>query len=185
MAFTPRDALIIVDVQNDFCPGGALAVPDGDAVVPVINRWQQKMRAGGGVIIASRDWHPEDHVSFQELWPVHCVQGRSGAAFHPELQLGDEVLIVSKGEYPQLDSYSAFGAEALHPALQEKGVERLWVCGLALDYCVKATALDGVKAGFEVNLLESATRAVNIQPDDGAEAIKELLQAGVQIVGEG
>ncbi|WP_041642055.1 nicotinamidase [Magnetococcus marinus] len=181
-AFNEADALLIVDVQNDFCPGGALAVPDGEQVVPVINQWIEAIAAAGGSIIASRDWHPADHVSFASLWPVHCVQQQPGAALHGDLRLPESAVVVSKGTEQNQDSYSAFGAEGLAELLQQRGIQRLWVCGLALDYCVKATALDGVAAGYTVNLITAATRAVNLHPEDGHRALHALKQAGVLMV---
>ncbi|MEG3639833.1 nicotinamidase [Magnetococcus sp. PR-3] len=182
MSFSSHDALIIVDLQKDFCPGGALAVPGGDEVVPVVNIWQRKMVEAGALIVASRDWHPANHVSFQGTWPPHCVQESEGAAFHESFNLHPTAEVVSKGDQVDHDSYSAFSSPALPPLLEKRQIKRVWVCGLALDYCVKATALDVLKAGYETFLIEPATRAVNVQPEDGSQALQALRDEGVQIV---
>ena len=176
------DALIIVDVQNDFCAGGALAVPDGDAVVPLINR----LAGAFSVVALTQDWHTPGHVSFasthgrqafetielpygaQVMWPDHCVMGSDGAAFHQELAVPTAQMVVRKGFHPEVDSYSAF-LEADHKTptglagyLNERGVKRLFVCGLATDFCVGWTAMDGRKAGFEVIVIEDACRAIDL-----------------------
>jgi nicotinamidase/pyrazinamidase len=175
------DALVIVDVQNDFCPGGALAVSKGDEVVPVLNRWIEAAETAGIPIFASRDWHPSNHISFKERggpWPPHCIQNTFGAAFHPDLKLPPHAEVISKAETSDVDSYSAFGGTDLSDRLREAGVQRVWIGGLAQDYCVRATALDAIKEGFEVHLIVSATRAVNVKPDDGQHAIDEIQRAG-------
>jgi nicotinamidase/pyrazinamidase len=175
------DALIIVDVQNDFCPGGALAVPEGDAVVPVLNRWTAEAEAHGVPVFASRDWHPPNHISFKQRggpWPPHCVQGTGGAAFHPDLRLPRNVQIISKAEEPDKDSYSAFGGTDLAERLRRAGVKNVWIGGLAEDYCVRATALDAIKEGFKTHLITDATRAVNVHPADGEQALEEIRRAG-------
>ena len=154
--------------------------------MPVLNRWIDAARAGGAVVVASRDWHPTGHVSFRERggpWPSHCVQGTDGAAFHPALRLPDDAWIVSKGTDPDRDAYSAFGGEPLAEELRRRGVRRLWVGGLAEDYCVRATVLDGLKAGFDVHLIEDAVRAVNVRPGDGARALREMREAGCVVEG--
>lgn len=180
-----RDAIVAVDVQNDFCPGGALAVPDGDAVVPVLNRWIERVAGAGGLVVASRDWHPADHCSFRTRggpWPPHCVAGTEGAAFHPALRLPEGTLVVDKATAPDRDAYSAFDGTGLADRLRERGVERVYVGGLALDYCVKATALDARRAGFETLLIRPATRAVEVRAGDGERALAELRRAGVTIL---
>jgi nicotinamidase/pyrazinamidase len=185
-----KDALIIVDVQNDFCPGGALAVKGGDEVVPVLNRAIDKFSAAGLPIFATRDWHPEKTSHFKAyggLWPVHCVQGTGGADFHPGLHLNKDVVVVSAGMLPTEEGYSGFQAtdasgSGLAELLRRKGVERLFVGGLATDYCVKHTVLDGLKEGFKVTLLVDAVRAVNLSPDDGDRAINEMTKAGATTV---
>jgi nicotinamidase/pyrazinamidase len=181
-----KDALIIVDVQNDFCPGGALAVSGGDEVVPVLNRVIEKFTAAGLPIFATRDWHPEKTSHFKAyggVWPVHCVQGTRGAEFHPGLRLDKDVIVVSAGMLPNEDGYSGFQAtdpsgSRLAELLRRKSVERIFVGGLATDYCVKHTVLDGLKEGFEVLLLTDAIRGVNLKPHDGELAIAEMVSAG-------
>ena len=181
-----KDALLIVDVQNDFCPGGALAVVEGHAVVPLLNQYMERASAAGIPIFASRDWHPAQTAHFREFggqWPPHCVQGTSGAEFHPGLRLPEETVIVSKGMNPVDEGYSLFegkledGRDAL-TALRELGVTRVHVGGLATDYCVRATTLDALAARFDVFLLEDAIRAVEVQPGDEERAIKEMREAG-------
>jgi nicotinamidase/pyrazinamidase len=182
------DALLIIDVQNDFCAGGRLAVPDGDAVVPMLNRWIAAARRARIPIVASRCWHPAGHVSFRERagpWPPHCVQGTRGAEFHPALELPTGVLIVTKGEDPDRDNYSDFHQTNLAEQLRRQGVHRLWVGGLALDYCVRATALDAIREGFEVHVIRAATRAVDVTAGDGDRALAEMVAAGASIEGEG
>ncbi len=181
-ALRPSDALLIVDVQRDFCPGGALAVPDGDAVVPVLNQWIDAAQAAGAAVFASRDWHPPDHVSFQEQggpWPSHCVAETPGASFHPHLALPDSATVVDKGTDAEHEAYSAFEGTDLEAQLRAAGVERLWVGGLALDYCVRASVLDARRiAGLLVHVILSATRAVEVQPGDGSRALNDMRAAG-------
>jgi nicotinamidase/pyrazinamidase len=179
-----KDCLLLVDVQNDFCPGGALAVAGGDEVVPVLNGLIRAAIDGGAAVAASRDWHPSDHVSFAErggAWPAHCVRETDGAGFHPGLRLPAGVLIVSKAMEASRDAYSAFDGTGLAEKLRARGVARILVGGLALDYCVKATALDAAAAGFDVRLIRGATRAVNLEPGDGERALDEIRRAGVAI----
>jgi nicotinamidase/pyrazinamidase len=181
-----KEALIIVDVQNDFCPGGALAVSGGDEVIPVLNRVIERFSAAGLPIFATRDWHPEKTSHFGTyggLWPVHCVQGTRGAEFHANLELENDIVVVSKGMAPDEDSYSGFQARdpsgaSLAELLRRKAIERISVGGLATDYCVKHTVLDGLKEGFKVLLLTDAIRAVNLKPHDGELAIAEMVGAG-------
>lgn len=179
-ALGPSDALLVVDVQRDFCAGGALAVPDGDAVVPVLNAWIAEARRGGARVVFSRDWHPPDHCSFRSQggpWPPHCIQDNAGAAFHPSLHVPADAWIVSKGTDRDREQYSALDGTGLVERLQGLGVRRLWVGGLALDYCVRASVLDAVKAGFEVHLLTSATRPVD--PQRAGEVLAEMQSLGV------
>jgi nicotinamidase/pyrazinamidase len=196
------NALILVDLQNDFVPGGALAVPEGDAIVPLINELQPRF----DVVVATQDWHPPDHGSFaanhpgrkvyevidlaglpQVLWPVHCVRGTPGAALVPSLDTSRIVRVFQKGTDPAIDSYSGFfdnghrKSTGLGEYLREKGVTGVYVCGLATDYCVKFTALDAKQLGFETSLIEDASRGVNVKPGDVARAVEEMRQAGVQI----
>ena len=185
-----RDALVIVDVQNDFCPGGALGVPGGDAVVPVLNRYVQRFAAAGAPVFASRDWHPDKTLHFKAyggVWPPHCVQDTAGAEFHPLLALPSGAAIVSKGMDPSEDAYSCFQAETgdgmpFAAALGELGVRRLFVGGLATDYCVKFTVVDGVHEGFEMVVLADAIAAVDLTPGDGAKALDEMRAAGAQTI---
>ena len=181
-ALRPSDALLIVDVQQDFCPGGALAVPDGDAVVPVLNRWIDAAQAAGAAVFASRDWHPPDHMSFQDQggpWPSHCVAETPGASFHPHLALPDSATVVDKGTDAEHEAYSAFEGTDLAAQLRAAGVERLWVGGLALDYCVRASVLDARRiACLPVHVILNATRAVDVQPGDGSRALDDMRSAG-------
>jgi nicotinamidase/pyrazinamidase len=184
-----RDALVVVDLQNDFCPGGTLAVRDGDAIVPVVNRYLQRFTAVGAPVFFTRDWHPPVTKHFQAyggVWPPHCVRDTPGAAFHPALEVPAEAVIVSKGMDPEQDAYSAFQAEdasgrSFAAALAARGIRRLYVGGLATDYCVRASALDALRAGFEVTLLEDAIGAVDLKPNDGAHAIDEMREAGARL----
>ena len=181
----PDRALLIVDVQNDFCPGGALAVPHGDEVVSVLNQYVAKLNAP---VFASRDWHPTETRHFRDLggpWPAHCVQNTAGAAFHPELKLPAGASVVTKGTDPTDHGYSAFEGtdergRPLAAALREKGVRKLFVGGLATEYCVRASVLDGLKQGLDVVLLEDAIRGIDVKPGDMARAFDEMKQAGAR-----
>jgi nicotinamidase/pyrazinamidase len=184
-----KDALIIVDVQNDFCPGGALGVEDGDEIIPVLNRYIDRFRAARLPVIATRDWHPErtSHFkSFGGVWPAHCVQGTAGAAFHSDLRLAGDVIVMSKGMGADEDSYSAFQGKddsgtPLAELLRRFGVRRIFVGGLATDYCVKQTTLDALAHGFEVVVLGAAIRGVNLSPGDSEKALGEMSEAGATI----
>jgi nicotinamidase/pyrazinamidase len=196
-------ALLIVDMQYDFLPGGSLAVNEGDETTPLINRLQKSF----DFVVATQDWHPANHKSFaanhpgkepgecidlngvqQVLWPVHCVQGSSGADFHSQLSKSTWKAIFQKGQNQFVDSYSAFfdnnrnGNTGLSAFLKEAGVDKLYVCGLALDYCVKFTVLDGLSEGFQVYLIYDASKAVNLSPDDGYKALREMEAAGAQLI---
>lgn len=178
------DALIIIDLQNDFLTGGSLAVPDGDAVIPVLNTWIRRFRNAGLPIFATRDWHPVDHCSFRDQggpWPPHCVAGTKGAEFTTELVLPPDVFVHSKATRPEKEAYSDFEDGEFGRRLREMDVGRLFVGGLATDYCVRATVLDGLKEGFQVVLLINAVRAVDVEPGDGEKAIGEMRQAGVLV----
>ena len=173
------DALIVVDVQNDFCPGGALAVPDGDSVIEPLN-WLMRQH---DLVIATRDWHPEDHGSFEEQggpWPPHCVQDTRGAQLRAQLDQSAIDEVVDKGQEPDADGYSGFEGTELDRILREQEISEVHVGGLALDYCVKTTALDAVKAGFPVTVHLGATRAIDAK--DGERAVEELRAAGVEVV---
>ncbi|GIX49990.1 MAG: nicotinamidase [Limisphaera sp.] len=195
--------LLLVDLQNDFLPGGALPVPEGDAVIPVVNRLQPHF----DLVVATQDWHPPDHGSFaanhpghkvgdvvdldglpQILWPVHCVQFTRGAEFAPALDTRRIAHVVRKGTDPRIDSYSGFfdngkrRSTGLADFLRQQGVRELYVAGLATDYCVKATALDAVQLGFPTWLISDACRGVNLQPGDVDRALEEMARAGVRLV---
>ena len=170
----------MVDVQNDFCPGGALPVPDGDAVIEPINRLADRVP----FVVATRDWHPPDHLSFKDQggpWPVHCVRGSSGAQLHPKLDSRRIEAIVDAGREPEHQGYSGFEHTDLERLLRDHDVDTVHVAGLALDYCVKETALDARRAGFDVVLHRDATRAINVSEGDDERAIEELRSAGVRI----
>jgi nicotinamidase/pyrazinamidase len=193
--------LIMVDVQNDFCPGGALAVREGDAIVPVINALASRF----DLVVATQDWHPANHRSFasqwnktpgeivelnglaQVLWPDHCVQNTRGAEFHPALETARITRVFRKGEDPNVDSYSGFydnghqRTTGLGDWLQEQGANAVWICGLATDYCVKWTALDARNLGLETHLIADACRGVELQSGDCDRAVAEMREAGVQI----
>lgn len=195
-------ALIIVDVQNDFCAGGALAVGNGDAVVPVIN----SILPAFDVVVATQDWHPQNHGSFavnqnapvgttmilnglpQILWPLHCVQNTAGAAFHPNLDTSGLDGVFQKGTDPNVDSYSGFfdngrlHATGLAEFLKSRGIGQVFVCGLATDYCVKWTALDALSLGFDTYVISDATRGVNLLPLDSENALLEIVAAGGKVV---
>ena len=178
-ALRDGDALLIVDVQNDFCPGGALAIAGGDGVVPVLNRWIEAALEAGIPIYASRDWHPAGHLSFVDEggpWPPHCLQDTEGAAFHSGLMLPSDTIVVTKGARFDQDQYSAFDQTGLEARLGRDGVRRLWVGGLAEDVCVRATVLGALAHGFEVVVIEDATRPVT--PEGGEEARREMAAAG-------
>ncbi len=175
------DALVVVDVQNDFLPGGALGVPEGDEVIPVLNRYSVLFEDLGLPIVATRDWHPEDHCSFEAQggpWPPHCVAGTEGAAFATALDLHGDTKVISKAQTPDEEAYSGFQGTELNDWLQERDVTRLFVGGLATDYCVRDTVRDGLKNGYEVVLLEDAIRAVNVEPDDGSKAVAQMQAEG-------
>lgn len=200
-----KPALILVDLQNDFCTGGALAVPEGDRVIPLANALARSGRFD--LVVATQDWHPRDHGSFaashsgrkvgemidlhglkQILWPVHCVGGSTGAALHPALDPTHISKVFQKGTDPAIDSYSSFfdnghrKATGLGDYLKSAGVTDVYVCGLATDYCVKFTALDARQLGFHTHLIEDASRGVNLKPGDVSAAIGEMKQAGVHVM---
>ena len=175
----PTDALIVVDVQRDFCPGGALAVPRGDEVVPVINRL---LALSDWLTVATRDWHPADHCSFRAqggIWPPHCVAGTDGAAFHPALDRARIHHVVSKAVTRDSEAYSGFQGTDLAALLALRGIRRAFVCGLATDYCVKATALDARRAGLDVVVFADAIRGVEVKPGDCVKAIDEMRASAI------
>jgi nicotinamidase/pyrazinamidase len=181
------EALLIVDVQNDFCPGGALAVKAGDEVVPALNRFMTTAKPRH--VYASRDWHPSKTRHFKQfggVWPIHCVQNSNGAAFNSRLKLPASVVVISKGMDPERDSYSAFdGVDSsgvpLADRLKNDGIRRLYVGGLATDYCVRASVLSARQQGLDVVVLKDAVRPVNLKPGDDERALKEMAAAGATI----
>ena len=176
------DALLLVDVQIDFCPGGNLPVTQGDRIVPVLNRWLAAAAAKGIPVYASRDWHPAGHMSFASRggqWPDHCLQDSPGAAFHPALELPDDTVVISKGVRFDKDQYSAFDETGLAERLRQDGIERLWIGGLAQDVCVEATAVGGSEAGFNVHVLLEATKPIT--KEGGERALAAMRAAGVAI----
>ncbi len=183
-----RDALLIVDVQNDFCPGGALAVPEGDEVIPVINEYIRQFADLGAPVFASRDWHPRESKHFMAWggpWPPHCIQNTPGAAFHPELVLPEDVIIITKGSDPTDDGYSAFEGDdphglALEASLREHGVERVFVAGLATDYCVRASVLDALENELDVVVLRDAIKGIDVNEGDIDDAMREMKEAGAR-----
>ncbi|MBP6854900.1 MAG: nicotinamidase [Candidatus Pacebacteria bacterium] len=185
-----KKALLIIDVQNDFCPGGSLAVTDGDRVVEPLNNMIKLARENGWLVIASRDWHPKDTAHFKEfggIWPAHCIEGTGGAKFKHGLLFPEKTVIINKGTSKKDDGYSPFeGTDTvldlpLAQILNIKGIADIFIGGLATDYCVKAGVLDALKNGYGVYLLEDAIKAVNLKPDDGANAIEEMQKAGAII----
>src|SRR5258705_7018349 len=184
MASNNKQALIVVDVQNDFCPGGALAVAHGDEVVAPLNKLINEFLQRGDPVYKSRDWHPPTTKHFRAYggtWPVHCVQGTAGAEFHPALKDDPRIQIISKGLGDE-DCYSAFDGSDLSARLRQQGVVNVWVGGLATDHCVKNTVLDALKEGFHVKAVKSAMRAVDLQPGDGERALEEMRSAGAEIL---
>ncbi|MEJ2514639.1 MAG: nicotinamidase [Gammaproteobacteria bacterium] len=180
----PGDALIVVDVQNDFLPGGALGVPDGDAVVAVLNRWIADFEAAGLPIFFTRDWHPANHCSFEARggpWPPHCIASTPGAAFADDLEMPASAEVISKATTEDEEAYSGFQGTGLADRLSALGVKRVFVGGLATDYCVRATVLDARQSGLEAWVVEPAVRAVNVHLDDGERAMKEMKDAGARI----
>jgi nicotinamidase/pyrazinamidase len=184
--FTSGDALLLVDPQNDFCPGGSLAVAGGDEVMPVLNVWSAAADRARIPVFVSRDWHPPHTTHFKELggaWPPHCVMGTHGAEFHPDFRLPPSATVVSKGMGETEDAYSAFQARddsgtLLGTLLEQRGVTHFFIGGIATDYCVRSTALDGLANGFQVTLIPDGMRAVNVDPTDGARALDEMRAQG-------
>jgi nicotinamidase/pyrazinamidase len=175
-----------VDVQNDFCPGGALAVPEGDTIIPKVNRTVALFRRRGLPVLFTRDWHPRETKHFKEFggaWPPHCIQGTKGARFHPQLVVPKGATILSKGMDPEQDSYSGFQATTnqgrdLESALRELGSDEIFIAGLATDYCVRATTLDATRRGFRVRVLRDAVRGVDVKPGDSEAALREMRAQG-------
>lgn len=189
MAIQPNSVLLVVDMQNDFLPGGALGVPDGDTIVPVINDYIHLFIDADMPVIATRDWHPPETTHFKERggnWEPHCIQGTEGAEFAPDLELPDDVIVMSKGMDPSVDGYSAFLAKdedgrSLEEVLDDLGVEHIYIGGLALDYCVRASSLDAQNQGRDITVLIDATRAVNQEIHDAEETIEEIVRQGGEL----
>jgi nicotinamidase/pyrazinamidase len=182
LAIDKYTALVVVDIQNDFCPGGALAVSNGDKVVPVLNKYIQLFRKVGAPIFYTRDWHPRDHSSFKAQggpWPPHCVQGSDGAKFHPDLIPPAPGEVISKADEKD-EAYSFFQGTDMAERLRGQGITTLLVGGLATDYCVRETVLDGLKFGFRVYHLDDASRGVNVRPDDSDQALQEMVSKGAK-----
>jgi nicotinamidase/pyrazinamidase len=196
--------LLVIDVQRDFCPGGALAVHGGDRIIPLINKIMEKFER----VVATQDWHPGEHTSFavnhkgkkaldtveahgitQVLWPAHCVQGTEGADFHPDLEKRYFNLILRKGMNPEIDSYSAFfendktTSTGLEYYLKGLGLSHVYICGLATDYCVYYSAMDALKLGFQTLLIEDATQGVDLPSGSVANAIAQMKNAGIKVIG--
>jgi nicotinamidase/pyrazinamidase len=186
MSSRNKRALIVVDVQNDFCPGGSLAIAHGDEVVAPLNQLMTEFLENGEPVFKSRDWHTpqtKHFAAYGGTWPVHCVQHTRGAEFHPALLEDKHIRVISKGLGDE-DSYSAFDGTDLALQLRRLGVEEVWVGGLATDYCVKQTVLDALKEGFRVKALENAMRPVEVNPGDGARALAEMKAAGAEVVSD-
>jgi nicotinamidase/pyrazinamidase len=185
-----KAALIVVDIQNDFCPGGALPAVGGNDIVPAVNRHLAEASARGITVYATRDWHPAVTTHFKQYggeWPSHCVQESAGAQFHPDLRLPADAIVISKGDDPAKDGYSAFdghtksGTPLLHD-LRDRNVSTLYIAGIATDYCVKTTALDGVHAGIDVRVLKDAITGIDVRPGDVDRALDEMTRAGARVV---
>ncbi|NDP39808.1 MAG: isochorismatase family protein [Rhodoferax sp.] len=179
------DALLIVDVQSDFLAGGSLAAPQSDEVIPVLNGYLAAFQQAGLPVLATRDWHPSDHCSFRPQggpWPPHCVAGSAGANFASGLKLPVDVIVISKATDRQRDAYSGFEDTELDPLLRKAGVSRLFIGGLATDYCVLHTVRDALKLGYQTLLLQDAVRAVDVQPGDGERAVADMLKQGARAV---
>jgi len=183
-------ALLIVDVQNDFCPGGSLGVPQGDKIIPAINKYIKVFSSKKLPIFATRDWHPVRTKHFKDfggIWPVHCIQNTTGAAFHTKLKLPKEAIFLYKGMDPEKDSYSAFQAEELNGMgflhlLKLLKVNELYICGLATDYCVRFSALDALEHGVKVKVLIDAIKGVDLKKGDSQKAIKEIMRKGAKTI---
>ncbi|WP_324734836.1 nicotinamidase [Thermococcus sp. SY098] len=175
------EALIIVDMQKDFMPDGALPVPDGNKIIPKVEEYIKKFKEKGALIIATRDWHPPNHISFTEQggpWPKHCVQNTEGAEF--VVKLPEDAIIISKADKPDKEAYSGFEGTNLAETLRKRGIKKVYICGVATEYCVRATALDALKYGFEVYILKDAIKGIN--PEDEEKALKELEEQGAKII---
>ena len=184
-----HDALILVDVQKDFCTGGKLAVPDGDQIVPVLNQYMEEFKSAHLPVFVTRDWHPAETIHFNTgggVWPPHCIQGTTGAEFHSDLALYKDVVIISSGTRPDEQGFSGFEGKdsqgkPLLDLLRQHDVDRLFVGGLATDYCVRSTVLDALRLGFRVVLIKDAIRGVDLKSGDSQRAIEEMIREGAEI----
>ena len=184
----PGDALLVVDVQNDFLPGGALGVKRGDEIIDAINQLIDRWTAAGLPVLLTRDWHPPGHCSFTERggpWPVHCVAGSPGAQFAESLHVPRHARIISKATRPDEEAYSAFHGTGLADELRKAGVERVFIAGLATDYCVRESTADARRDGFGVVVLTDAVRAVDVVPGDGDRALREMAGSGAEMITSG
>jgi nicotinamidase/pyrazinamidase len=190
MTDEPRAALLVVDVQKDFCAGGALAAPGGVEIIPAVNRHVAAASTRGMPVYATRDWHPVRTTHFKDYggnWPPHCVQGTAGAQFHPALKLPPEAIIVNKGDDPERHGYSAFEGhtsegKTLLDDLRDRHITRVYVAGIATDYCVRQSALDALRAGLEVRVLPDAIAGIDVRPGDAQRALDEISAAGAELV---
>lgn len=178
-----QDILLITDIQIDFLPGGALPVTGGNEIIPAINNYIDRFKAGKAHIIASRDWHPANHMSFNTQggpWPPHCIQNTEGAQFSPNLKLPTQTVVISKAVDPNREAYSVFDGTNLFDELRKRGINRLFICGLATDYCVVNTVLDARKLGFETVVLMNAILGINVEPGDVDRAVDAMIESGAQ-----
>jgi len=186
LKLTNKDALIVVDMQNDFMPWGALPVPDADKIVPQLNAYIEAFSSRSLPVYFTRDWHPPDHISFKGhggIWPPHCVQETEGAQFHKDLVIPkDNEFIISKGTSRDFDAYSGFQGTLLDSLLRERGIRRLFVGGVATDYCVKNTVIGGLNLGYEVFVLIDATKGVDVNAGDTDRALQEMMSSGAVVV---
>ena len=186
---TDRDALIVVDMQKDFMPGGALPVPDGDRIVPVVNGYIELFEERGSPVYFTRDWHPDNHLSFKNnggIWPAHCRKYTEGAEFADGLHMpSDNRFLISKGVSEDFDAYSGFQGTALASLLEERGIRRVFLCGVATDYCVKHTLIGAENLGFRTVLLEDAVRGVDVKSGDSERAIEAMLNRGAVLCRRG
>lgn len=180
-----KAALVVVDVQRDFCPGGSLAVKEGDKVVPNLNKVIAAFSRVGLPVFFTRDWHPRNHISFRSrggTWPPHCVQGTPGAEFHPKLKIPSNAVVISKGTEPDLEAYSAFQGTDLANRLKELGMGEIILGGLTTDYCVRESSIDALAIGLKVDILKDCVRGVNLRPDDSKKALGEIISKGAKLI---
>ena len=186
LKINPFDALIVVDMQKDFMPGGVLPVPEADKIIPILNEYIRIFNENGNPVFFTRDWHPEKHISFKGfggIWPPHCVMNTEGAKFNENLFIpNDNKFIISKGTSEDFDAYSGFQGTILNDLLKERGIKRVFVGGVATDYCVKNTVLGAINLGYQVFLLEDGIKGVNLKEGDVERAINEMLEKGTTLI---